>query len=173
MGRDTLGQYTLFNMEDKDLIKKGEHTKECIKCKKELPLYKMKKISSTGKHKDGIYKWYLGKKCKKCNMKETQEGVKNRSKFPYPKDKNYKCPICNKNSHTISNDKVIVDKDYNVYEGLLIRCFVLDHDHITGKVRGYICSGCNQAMGKMGDNIEGLDRAIKYLKGELNGSTGI
>ena len=115
----------------------------------------------------------LRSECRKCKNISDRLVSQLKLENPKPVDKNYKCPICNKNSHTISNDKVIVDKDYNVYEGLLIRCFVLDHDHITGKVRGYICSGCNQAMGKMGDNIEGLDRAIKYLKGELNGSTGI
>ncbi len=39
----------------------------------------------------------------------------------------------------------------------------IDHDHVTGKVRGLLCSGCNTGLGKFGDNIEGLMKAIYYL----------
>jgi len=40
---------------------------------------------------------------------------------------------------------------------------ILDHDHDTGKFRGWLCRNCNQGIGKLGDNIEGLTRAVKYL----------
>lgn len=40
----------------------------------------------------------------------------------------------------------------------------VDHDHITGKVRGLLCTLCNTALGKLGDSIEGLQKAIDYLK---------
>lgn len=39
----------------------------------------------------------------------------------------------------------------------------LDHCHVTGKFRGWLCSLCNTAIGKLGDNREGLLRAIAYL----------
>lgn len=43
----------------------------------------------------------------------------------------------------------------------------VDHDHRTGKVRGVLCSGCNSALGALGDNLSGLLRAVEYLaKGE-------
>lgn len=44
---------------------------------------------------------------------------------------------------------------------------VVDHDHtLTGKqsIRGIICLGCNWALGKLGDNYEGIMRAAEYLK---------
>lgn len=41
---------------------------------------------------------------------------------------------------------------------------VRDHDHITGKERGYICGRCNTAIGFLGDNIEGVLRALAYLE---------
>jgi hypothetical protein len=41
---------------------------------------------------------------------------------------------------------------------------VIDHDHITGKVRGLLCDKCNGGLGCLDDNIAGLRRAIKYLK---------
>jgi len=41
----------------------------------------------------------------------------------------------------------------------------VDHDHDTGQVRGIPCQPCNAALGTFGDNIETLERAIKYLTG--------
>ena len=38
-----------------------------------------------------------------------------------------------------------------------------DHDPVSGKFRGWICSDCNTGLGKLGDNIEGLQKAIDYL----------
>lgn len=43
----------------------------------------------------------------------------------------------------------------------------LDHCHETGKFRGWLCIQCNTGIGKLGDNVEALERAIAYLKGEL------
>lgn len=40
----------------------------------------------------------------------------------------------------------------------------VDHDHVTGEVRGIICKRCNQGLGCLGDSIEGLERAVAYLK---------
>ena len=40
----------------------------------------------------------------------------------------------------------------------------VDHDHLTGKVRGLTCHGCNLLLGHAKDSIEILRRAISYLK---------
>lgn len=42
----------------------------------------------------------------------------------------------------------------------------IDHCHDTGKVRGILCSGCNTGIGQLGDNIEGLKRALYYLENQ-------
>ncbi len=39
----------------------------------------------------------------------------------------------------------------------------VDHCHETGRVRGLLCFTCNSAIGKLGDDVERLRRAIKYL----------
>ncbi len=40
----------------------------------------------------------------------------------------------------------------------------LDHDHDTGKFRGWLCGPCNKGLGALGDNEKGLERALKYLR---------
>ena len=40
----------------------------------------------------------------------------------------------------------------------------IDHDHKNGKVRGILCSGCNTGLGHLGDNVEGLKKALYYLE---------
>ena len=40
----------------------------------------------------------------------------------------------------------------------------LDHDHGTGAFRGWLCNRCNAGIGMLGDNIEGLQRAVAYLE---------
>ena len=40
---------------------------------------------------------------------------------------------------------------------------VYDHDHITMEFRGVLCRGCNSALGHLGDNKEGVAKALEYL----------
>lgn len=47
---------------------------------------------------------------------------------------------------------------------LEIRDFALDHDHTTGAFRGWLCWHCNTALGLLGDCVEGVERALAYLK---------
>lgn len=42
----------------------------------------------------------------------------------------------------------------------------LDHDHLTGQLRGWLCQTCNVAIGALGDNIEGVTKALNYLRRE-------
>src|SRR5271155_4011570 len=36
------------------------------------------------------------------------------------------------------------------------KTLALDHDHKTGKFRGWLCSECNLGIGKLGDSLDGL-----------------
>ena len=41
--------------------------------------------------------------------------------------------------------------------------WVLDHNHITGDFRGFLCHRCNRSIGGFKDDVEILKRAIKWL----------
>ncbi len=40
----------------------------------------------------------------------------------------------------------------------------VDHDHVTGEIRGLLCGKCNPALGLFGDNEETILRAAIYLE---------
>lgn len=40
----------------------------------------------------------------------------------------------------------------------------IDHDHVTGKIRGLLCRNCNTALGLMHDSPTVIDAAAKYLR---------
>lgn len=48
-------------------------------------------------------------------------------------------------------------------EGVWTRMPVFDHDHATGKFRGWICNECNKGLGSFKDSPETLRAAIDYL----------
>ena len=44
------------------------------------------------------------------------------------------------------------------------RRFAVDHNHSTGVIRGLLCQACNTGIGKLGEDIQLLHRAITYLE---------
>ena len=59
-----------------------------------------------------------------------------------------KCQVCGRTEKTAQNKTF----------------WTVDHDHETGIVRGLVCFNCNVGLGALGDNIEGLEKALSYLK---------
>ena len=43
---------------------------------------------------------------------------------------------------------------------------VVDHDHVTKRIRGSLCHRCNMGLGHFRDNPELLELAAMYLRGE-------
>lgn len=39
----------------------------------------------------------------------------------------------------------------------------LDHCHLTGNFRGWLCKECNISIGNLGDDINSLINVIKYM----------
>jgi hypothetical protein len=42
----------------------------------------------------------------------------------------------------------------------------VDHCHETKRIRGLLCHKCNGGIGALGDNEDGLLRALAYVRGE-------
>lgn len=67
------------------------------------------------------------------------------------KDQNGGCAICGRPETSKSRTQKI-------------KAMSVDHDHETGAVRGLLCFECNTGIGKLGDSIERLEAAIRYLR---------
>ncbi len=162
MGTDTLEtQLTLFPEHKNIILDSSIETQECKTCKKVLPLrsYSIKNVYSDNL---GV----LSKNCKSCCNKINKEHYERKAGIPYP-DKDYKCPICLRNEEELQTKQTVVDiETYKVTEHRMKRKNVwrLDHDHNTGKVRGWICNSCNISMGQLDDDIDTLKRAVNYLE---------
>lgn len=66
-------------------------------------------------------------------------------------DQGGKCPVC---EMTISFTFDRVERS----------AAHIDHNHVTGSIRGILCSSCNTAIGKLKDSEMVLWRAILYLR---------
>lgn len=92
-----------------------------------------------------------------------------------------KRPSC-RNCRKLKNGKNISTKDRQFWEskrpknGSLFTCpickkttivgitkIVLDHNHHTGEVRGWLCESCNTGIGRFDDNPELVEHASKWL----------
>jgi hypothetical protein len=160
MGRNTLEQLTLFDIEDKIHIKEGEEVKECRVCKevkpihmfsrkrhRHLPIFQSTELQDKGRS--------TCKACQKFSYNIVQEL---KIKHPRPTHASYACPICDKTSEELKSSGRW-DKH------TLIWC--LDHCHKTLKFRGWICQGCNIGLSRFYDSIAIFKRGIKYLERKL------
>lgn len=44
------------------------------------------------------------------------------------------------------------------------RTLAVDHDHLTGRVRGLLCANCNRAVGLLKDSAENARALVTYLE---------
>lgn len=120
----------------------SSEVKNCTKCKK--PKY-LSQFSDSLKTQDG-----KRPQCKLCerNTKLVRKyGITVEQFDEMLREQNYRCACC---------DTIWPGGKYNRMN--------VDHDHITGRIRGLTCHACNTAIGGLSDDVPGLIRAVNYLK---------
>jgi hypothetical protein len=133
--------------------------KKCAKCGVEKPL------SEFRKKVDG--KFGVGARCKSCINNHQAPNKKNRHLKGYDRFKhNY---YLRKYNITLEDVKFML-KQQNCTCAICKSKFKngkdthVDHCHITGKVRGLLCTCCNLGLGKFKDSTDLLESAQKYLQ---------
>ena len=139
---------------DKNLVEKfnplqtGDQyeKKVCNICNRLLPVNEFAK-NQNGKNNRTVRR----PSCNDCRKIIDGENMSLKDKREWEKIKPnfeiWECPICKKRTIPGLTSKV-----------------VLDHDHITGKPRAWICDSCNTGLGRFKDDISTIENAIKYLK---------
>jgi hypothetical protein len=138
--------------EDKDIPPFEEpRSKVCTSCGNEKP------IEAFAKNQFGKNNRILRRPvCRDCYSKKIKINPDEKKayevKFPRPKiGDEFTCPICHrKKIRRFQND------------------VVLDHSHIDGSVRGWVCSSCNTSIGKFYDDPNILQRAIDWIRSKGN-----
>ena len=107
------------------------------------------------------------KEWKKKWKKENPEKIKEHSRKAQLKRKygitleKYKELLWLQDGHCVFCDRTPDQERYGV--------LCVDHDHKTGKIRGLLCITHNRALGVFGDNEEGLLKALRYVRGKVQG----
>lgn len=151
--------------------------KPCGVCKEDKPLEAFHRQASS---KDG--RAWLCKPCSQIRRREWRSKRKDYDKEyhkrryaanpEYYKEKALRWYRNNKLKHKCYKFNISPSTYQKLAEGQEGKCalclkerpLVIDHDHLTKKVRGLLCNTCNLSLGMFEDSIPILRKAIKYLK---------
>jgi hypothetical protein len=78
---------------------------------------------------------------------------------PRPTDPDYCCAICGKQEKDL-----VSNFTKRSTGGVRKSVWRLDHDHVTGEFRGFLCDNCNMGVGKLKDDPEIILKALWYTK---------
>lgn len=135
-----------YDVQEFDMTQTGDRfeNKICDRCYKFLNTEKYFENNRL-KNGDVITKRPSFRSCRK-QKNGKNISAEERQLWERPKDYSlFTCPICRKTT-IVKITKV-----------------VLDHNHHTGKVRGWLCESCNTGIGRFDDNPDLVERAKEWL----------
>jgi hypothetical protein len=115
--------------------------KACTRCKVEKPL-SAEHFPLHNKTKSGYDSW-----CRAC--RSAYRNANSRGKF-----------------RAVISDEALAALKATTHECVICGSaepLVVDHDHVTGKVRGMLCGHCNRGLGHFRDDPQLLEFAAQYL----------
>ena len=124
------------------------------------------RLNNREKSNEASKKW---KDCNKERVKKTAKEwyIKNKLKqrdYQLQYDYNITLEEYNKLFEKQNGNCAICGK----HQSYLKKGLSVDHDHVTGKIRGLLCNNCNAGIGLLKDDIKLLTIAINYLNGTKN-----
>jgi len=135
-------------------------TQICSVCQEEKPLSEFP-LNNTGNRK------------RYTILEENEEGILIESHRRYRSECNECRKVGNKKDSTAAKTLMKKMKKVRPPFGTPCECcgdtkqmLYFDHCHESDVFRGWLCNRCNSAIGMLGDDIEGIERALAYLKGE-------
>ena len=119
---------------------------------------------------------WTGKACQRCNGKKGKKQL--HLKYCY------RCGITVRREKSRGAHARAIEERYGItgaqydalYEYQSGKCYIcqratgktrrlsVDHDHVTGEVRGLLCRPCNDILGHLRDDVLALERAVRYLQ---------
>jgi superfamily II helicase len=140
-------------------------TKTCSKCKQEKDISQFNKNK---RNKDGFQYF-----CKKCKLEQDRKYYVT-EKFHL---KNLKQRM-RQFGKTIEDYNILFEKQHGCcaicgkHQSEFNNRFMIDHNHITGQIRGLLCRNCNCGIGLFYSDERGtelLKKSIKYIEETENG----
>lgn len=153
--RDCFREYEGRQKKKEYLITDGG--RECSECEQFKPwseFHKRRDLSSGH-----------ASQCKSCRRERTRRDMENGSIRNRELERKYNIGLDEYNELVgIQSDSCAIcgTKDKGMARGRF-RYWSVDHDHVTGKIRGLLCQQCNATLGMVGDSVAILEKAIEYL----------
>ena len=116
-------------------------------------------------------KFYIGKPCRNCGNTKRYKSTRSCVHCMSQINKTY-TPQIRRDFH-LKTKYGLSQADYDIMmEHQNNGCAIcgsteklhIDHDHVTGKIRGLLCYSCNVSLGHFRDDTMVLKRAIEYLE---------
>jgi hypothetical protein len=114
-------------------INLDENSKQCVKCKKIKPIEDFRLNFSKNKN-------VRRPECRECEKEYNKSRIEVAKNLIRP-SLGTPCDCCGR-----------TDKE-----------LLMDHCHKTEEHRGWLCQSCNIGIGRLGDCIEGVKKAVEYL----------
>jgi len=143
----------------------GIVTKTCTGCQQQKPLTE---FFSRGGKLSHLYK----SRCKQCMQTQRQEWAdKNRDHLNDWRRNNW--VVAGRRLRRRGATQQMYDALYEAQKGCCALCeepeekfawLCIDHDHVTGRIRGLLCPNCNRGLGLLQDNPDLLRKAAKYVE---------